>query len=150
MNAIKSISYIFKRVNSHKMKISAKIENSLYEHKAYVKTHNSIRELAIPGKSSGFGSAVNGGELLFLAMATCFCNDVYREANKQNIRISKVIVEASGEFGEVGSPGFNIGYQAKIEGDASDEKLIELINHTDKVSEIQNTLRSGVNVVLNL
>jgi uncharacterized OsmC-like protein len=94
------------------------------------------------------GSSVNGGELLCLALATCFCNDIYREAKKKNISVTKVIVEASAEFSAAGEPGYNIQYKAKLEGDASDEELLELIRHTDKVAEIQNTLRSGVKVSL--
>lgn len=38
--------------------------------------------------------------------------------------------------------------KAQVEGDASDEELAELIKHTDRVAEIQNTLRQGVKVVL--
>ena len=33
-------------------------------------------------KSPGRGSAVNGGEFLVLALATCYCNDLYREAER--------------------------------------------------------------------
>jgi uncharacterized OsmC-like protein len=94
------------------------------------------------------GSSVNGGELLCLALAACFCNDIYREAIKMDITVTKVIVEASAEFSAAGEPGYNIQYKARLEGDASDEELAELIRHTDQVAEIHNTLRSGVKVSL--
>lgn len=81
-------------------------------------------------------------------MATCFCNDIYREAKKKKIYITKVEVEASGEFSVEGESGYSISYSAKLEGDATDEDLNELIKHTDKMAEIQNTLRKGVKVTL--
>lgn len=102
----------------------------------------------MPAKASGPGSAVNGGELLCLALATCFCNDIYREARKKNITITHVTVEASAEFAAEGEAGYNIQYEAMLEGDASDDVLKALIKHTDQVAEIQNTLRAGVKVSL--
>lgn len=130
------------------MKISAKVTNSFQHHEVQLSTNGKTQSLAIPGKPSGYGSAVNGGELLFLALATCYCNDLYREAAKRNIALTRVQVEASGEFGQAGQPGFNITYRAQIEGETSDEVLQELKEYTDQVSEIQNTLREGVKVTL--
>ena len=130
------------------MKIVAKLENSLDSNKVTLKTNEIVQELSIPNKSSGFGSAINGGEFLMLSLATCFCNDIYREAKKKGIHVTKVFVEVSGEFAAEGESGFNIIYSSKLEGDASDEELKKLIAHTDKVAEIQNTLRTGVTVTL--
>lgn len=130
------------------MRISAKLENSFGNNYVLVRTNDTAQQLNIPSKPSGYGSSVNGGEFLCLALATCFCNDIYREAGKKNIAISKVSVEVSGEFAAEGEPGYDIVYSAKLEGDASEKELADLIKHTDKVSEIQNTLRAGVNVKL--
>lgn len=130
------------------MQIIAQLENSLHQHSVTVQTNNTVQELAIPGKLTGVGSVVNGGEMLCVALATCFCNDIYREAQKKNIQVTKVWVEASAEFSAEGKPGFNFTYRAKVEGDASEEELLELIKHTDQVAEIQNTLRAGVPVTL--
>lgn len=130
------------------MKISAKIENSFNKHLVIVKTNDSVQEVVLPAKASGLGSAVNGGELLCLAIATCFCNDVYREAQKKNIKLTKVNIEAFAEFSVEGDSGYNFQYKAKLEGDASDEDLEALILHTDKVSEIQNTIRKGVDIIV--
>lgn len=130
------------------MKISAKIENSFESNYVIVQTDDKAQQLRIHEKSNGYGSSVNGGEFLLLALAACFCNDIYREAEKKKIAISKVIVEASGEFADEGEPGYNITYSAKLEGSAPQEEYIKLIKHTDKVAEIQNTLRAGVNVRL--
>ena len=130
------------------MKIVAKLENSLESNKVIIQTNEMIQELSIPGRTNGFGSSVNGGEFLMLSLATCFCNDIYREAKKKGINITNVLVEVSGEFAKVGDPGFNIMYSSKLKGDASDEELRKLVTHTDKVAEIQNTLRAGVSVTL--
>ena len=130
------------------MKISAKVGNSFRSHDVELSTNGITQQLNIPAKTSGYGSAVNGGELLFLALATCYCNDLYREAAKMNITLTKVSVEASGEFGQAGEPGFNITYQAKVEGEAADAELQKLLEHTDRMAEIQNTLRRGVEVKL--
>ncbi len=133
---------------NNQMKITATVDNSFNQNTVKVQTNDTIQELTIPSKSTGLGSSVNGGELLCLALATCFCNDIYREAKKKNMNITRVTVEASAEFAAEGAAGYNIYYQTKIEGDASEEELAELIRHTDQVSEIQNTVRAGVNVTL--
>jgi organic hydroperoxide reductase OsmC/OhrA len=130
------------------MKISVELENSLHRHVVTVRTDDQAHELSIASRPTGYGSAVNGGELLLAALATCFCNDIYREAQKQNIAVDRVTVEVSGEFGGPGEPGYNIVYSAWVEGDAPDEQLAELVRHTDRVAEVQNTLRRGVDVRL--
>ena len=81
------------------MKISARVENHLGTHSVILLTNGSEHTLSIAPKSDGFGSSINGGELLFLALATCYCNDLYREARKRNISINSVRVEVIGEFG---------------------------------------------------
>jgi uncharacterized OsmC-like protein len=48
-------------------------------------------------KAKGFGSSVKG-ELLLLAIATCYRNDVYREASKRGVAVSGGEVNVSGEF----------------------------------------------------
>jgi uncharacterized OsmC-like protein len=87
------------------------------------------------------GSLANGGELLFLALATCYCNDVYREAAKRGIAVERVEVEVEGEFGGVGEPARNVTYHARVTARASEANIQELMAHTDRVAEIQNTLR---------
>jgi uncharacterized OsmC-like protein len=42
--------------------------------------------------------------LLFLALATCYCNDIFREAAKQGLKIDGVEVKVEGEFGAEGEP----------------------------------------------
>lgn len=87
-------------------------------------------------------------ELLFLALATCYCNDLYREASKRNISIEQVQVEVSGEFGGEGEGAHNISYSASVVADAPKAQILDLMRHTDNVAEIHNTLRVSSPVVL--
>jgi uncharacterized OsmC-like protein len=94
----------------------------------------------------GFGSGVNGRELLFLALATCYCNDIYREAAKRGIKVEGVEVEVDGKFGAEGEPARNVTYRAKVMAAASEEAVRDLMQPTDTLAEIQNTLRAGIPV----
>src|SRR5919109_2107346 len=112
------------------MKISARVQNREGQHQVSLSTNDNVHTLAISPKSTGFGSSVNGGELLFLALATCYCNDIYREATKRGIRVESVEVEVAGEFGAEGEPATNVRYQAKIAAQASEEVIRALGRET--------------------
>ena len=130
------------------MNISARITNQLNKHTVTVQTNGREQSLAIAHKADGFGSSVNGGELLFLALATCYCNDLYREGRKRGIEIAKVEIEVSGDFGAEGAPAKDIRYRASVDAKAPREAIVELMRHTDTVAEIQNTLRASSPVSL--
>jgi len=130
------------------MKISAKVQNSAGQHHVTLRTNDNVHSLAIPPKPTGFGSSANGGELLFLALATCYCNDIYREAAKRGLKVEQVEVEVEGEFGADGEPARNVSYRAKVTAQASEAQIRELMSHTDRVAEIQNTLRVEAPVIL--
>ena len=131
------------------MKFSAYVSNRPGDHQVTLKVGEKEQHLSIAPKETG-GSSITGGELLFLALATCFCNDIYREAAKWDIRVQHVEVEVDGDFEAPGKPGTNIVYRARVQADASDDKIRELILHTDAMAEIQNTLRVGTPVKLEL
>lgn len=130
------------------MFISATIKNKHLENDVTVATESNSKRLSIPGKPEGYGSSVNGGELLFLSLAICFCNDVYREAARRKIAIHSVDVTVSGEFGNEGDPASNIMYDVHIQSNAPQQAIQELIHHVDKIAEVHNTLRKGVSVSL--
>lgn len=130
------------------MNISAKIASQKEEHSVTLKTDEREHSLTISPKADGFGSSANGGELLFLALATCYCNDIYREARKRGIEVEKVQVEVSGEFGGEGVAAQNITYRASVDAKASQGEILDLMRHTDSVAEIQNTLRRSSAVLL--
>ena len=131
------------------MKIIASIKNSFQKHDVIVSTSNNEKSIEIESKAGGFGSSINGNELLFLSLATCICNDIYREASKQNIVIESVEVLVSGEFGGEGEPAKNISYEVKVDSvNHSKEEIAALILKVDGVAEIHNTLRKGIEIIL--
>ena len=128
------------------MQISAKLINKKNENSVELKTDNIFRTTKIPSKKSGYGSSVNEGKFLFLALASCYCNVLYCEADKQGIEVETL--EGKSDFDSESLPASNIIYSAKVKAKAKRDEIIELINLTDKVTEIQNTLREGVPVTL--
>lgn len=133
------------------MKISAMLKNGAGRNQITVTTEGHSKEIQIPARDTGKGSSVNGGELLFLSLATCFCNDIYREAAKRKLTIESVDVIVKGEFGKEGEPARNICYEAQVSAPGSTPAEIEkFLQEVDAVAEIQNTLRAGINVTLNL
>ncbi len=123
------------------MNISARVENSKGRHEAIVSTNWQSQRIGIKPKSTGFGSAANGAELLCLALATCYCNDIYREAAQRGITVKQVEVEVTAEFGGPGESGKNITYEARVIAEAGTEDIEALMRDTDRVAEIHNTLR---------
>jgi uncharacterized OsmC-like protein len=83
-----------------------------------------------------------------LALATCYCNDLYREAKRLDISIDSVEVEASADFPGIGLAATSIRYTAKVSSSAPAADVAELLRQTDAVAEVHNTLRSGVAVTL--
>ena len=130
------------------MQISAKVENTAGKNQVIVETNGNQKSIQIPAKENGQGSSVNGGELLFLALATCFCNDLYREAARRKLVLHAVAVRVTGHFGQEGEPASNISYDVDIKSDHPEEDISKLIRDVDKVAEIHNTLRQGVQVEL--
>src|SRR3712207_670424 len=130
------------------MRMRARVQNSLGSHQVLLQTNNDLHELVIAPKPAGFGSSVNGGELLFLALATCYCNDIYREAAKRGIVVERVEVTVEGDFQAEGAAATNVTYQARVAAQASEEAIRSLMRETDHVAEIQNTLRTSVPVRL--
>jgi uncharacterized OsmC-like protein len=130
--------------------ISATIKNEFQVNDITVATEGHQKKISVPGKDQGYGSSVNGGELLFLALATCFCNDVYREADRRRLNISSVEVTVTGEFGKEGEPASNVIYTVRVQSPTlSKKEITELISHVDKIAEVHNTLRKGVAVSIN-
>ena len=130
------------------MNISASVKNSFKAHTVSVETNGNRKSIDIYSKDSGFGSVVNGAELLLLAIGTCFCNDIYREAAKRGLTINGVEVTVTCEFGADGEPGRNFQYTCNVVSDEDGTLISDLIQHTDRIAEIHNTLRNGVQVAL--
>lgn len=113
-----------------------------------VRTNAASRDLAIPAKSSGAGSSVNGAELLMLALATCYCNDLYREAARMGVPGDGVEVGATADFPGVGLAARNVRYRARVSSSADSTAINELLRQSDAAAEVHNTLRYGASVTL--
>ena len=129
------------------MQISAMVINSPARHEVTVRTGASAQSLSVAAKAGG-GSTVNGGEFLMLALATCYCNDLYREAGQLGIAIDGVEVEATAQFPGIGLAATDIRYRAVVSSTASAAAVADLLRRTDAVAEVHNTVRSGVRVEL--
>jgi uncharacterized OsmC-like protein len=127
------------------MRISAQLHNTAASHTVNMTTAGQAKPLPIAGRAGG-GSAVNGGEFLMLALATCYCNDLYREAARLKIVLTEVQVEASAEFDGIGLAARDIQYRARIVSSATPEQIEQLLGETDAVAEVHNTLRAGSQV----
>jgi len=130
------------------MEISATVTSLASAHEVLVRTGTATQSLAILAKASGRGSSVNGGELLMLALVTCYCNDLYREAERLGVPIEGATVEATAEFPGIGLAATNIRYRADIQSSAGVEAVALLLRETDAVAEVHNTVRTGVAVKL--
>ncbi len=128
------------------MHISALVKNARGSHDVAVTTADSRKTLAVPCRDSGFGSGINGGEFLMLALATCYCNDLYREAARLGMDIESVEVSASADFEGIGLAAKNVRYRARVVSTASKADVARLLRETDAVAEVHNTMRSGVPV----
>jgi organic hydroperoxide reductase OsmC/OhrA len=103
--------------------ISASVKDARQSHTVAVTTGNTAKSLNVPCREGGCGSAINGGEFLLLALATCYCNDLYREAARLDVGVDSVEVEASADFEGVGLAANNIRYRARVLSKASDAEV---------------------------
>lgn len=130
------------------MKMSARVQSGSGSHRVFLRTGEHLHAINIPPKAAGLGSSVNGGELLFLALATCYCNDVFREAGRRGIAVQSVEVEVEGEAGAEGETLRSISYRARVNGRAPEEDLHRLMHDVDRLAEVHNTLRTATPVTL--
>lgn len=101
-----------------------------------------------PTSAGGHGLGFNGGQLLNLAVAACVSNDLYREAMARGITLSRVHVTVDADYRGEPAVSTPIGYDVEVDGDASEEALVDLVAHVDAIAEIPNSLRHGTEVRL--
>jgi organic hydroperoxide reductase OsmC/OhrA len=130
------------------MHITAHVVNRQDSHKVSLKAGEREHTISIPTKPDGSGSLVNGGELLLLALATCYCNDLYREARRRELSIDAIDVEVMGEYTGEGEPMGSLRYRVTAWTSSPKEKVFDVMTHTDTVAEIHNTLRKAAEIQL--
>lgn len=96
------------------MEIRASVRNGGGQNEIRLNTNGKASALEIPARESGSGVSVNGGELLFLALATCYITDLYREASKRHIEVTSVAVDVRGQFGAEGEGTQKVSYSAMV------------------------------------
>ena len=128
------------------MEISAHIRNHSSEHEVSVCTAGNAQRLEVAARANAPGSSVNGGELLMAALATCYCNDLYREAARVGIEIRGCEVIASAQFNGIGRGAESVIYRARVDSSAAPDQIEHLLAETDRLAEVHNTLRSGCSV----
>jgi organic hydroperoxide reductase OsmC/OhrA len=101
-----------------------------------------------PVEAGGGGLGFNGGQLLYLAVAACVSNDLFREASLHGIALDRVLVRVQGDFQGEPAVSTDIDYAVELSGRASADELRELVDHVDRIAEIPNSLRGGTRVHL--
>jgi uncharacterized OsmC-like protein len=101
-----------------------------------------------PADAGGDGLGFNGGELLYLAIAGCVSNDLFREARDQGIVLDAVRVRVRGDFSGDPATSDAVEYEVEVAGAAPIEQLRRLVDHVDRIAEIPNSLRAGTAVRL--
>jgi len=108
--------------------------------------HTVVVDRHIEG--GGGGRGFNGGQLLHLAVAGCISNDLFREAARLQIELTRVVVKVDGGFDGDPAVSTGISYSVEVAGRATDEELRSLVDHVDAIAEIPNSLRRGTVVRL--
>ena len=98
-----------------------------------------------PAEAGGGGKGFNGGQLLYLAVAGCISNDLFREAPRLGVELDSVRVTVDGDFS--GDPAVSgpITYDVEVSGSGD---LEALVREVDRIAEIPNSLRGGTAVAL--
>lgn len=130
------------------MRISATVHDAPGRHEVTVSTEGTESTLAIGTRDTGRGSASNGGELLTAALATCFVNDLHREAARRGLVVGDVRVTVESEFGGPGDPARTLAYSVRVESPEDRDVIEDLVRATDRLAEVHNTIRAGLPVVL--
>ena len=88
----------------------------------------------------------NGAELLCLAVGACYTNEVFVEAGRRAVRVRNVQVDVSLDGDE--SEAQHVTASMRVEADADQETIAELVEHADRTARIANLLRLGTSVRL--
>ena len=92
--------------------------------------------------------AIGYDDLLYLAVAGCVSNDLFREARAAGIELERVRVVVRGDFEGAPAVSAPITVDVEVEGNAPAVRLDELVARVDAIAEIPNSLRRGTEVRL--
>ena len=69
-----------------------------------------------PAEAGGGGKGFNGGQLLYLAVAGCISNDLFREAPRFGVELESVRVVVDGDFSGDPAVSEEIRYDVELRG----------------------------------
>jgi organic hydroperoxide reductase OsmC/OhrA len=96
-----------------------------------------------PTATGGGGLGFNGGQLLYLSIAACWSNDLYREAATMGIELDGVELTVDGDFPSRGSGSTPITVDLVVRSRAPDEQVRDLIAEVERIAEIPRAIREG-------
>jgi uncharacterized OsmC-like protein len=96
-----------------------------------------------PAAGGGGGLGFNGGQLLYLSIAACWSNDLYRQAATMGIELDGVEITVDGDFPSRGSGSTPITLDVQVRSKASQRRMRELIAEVERVAEIPRSIIEG-------
>ena len=108
-------------------------------------SHDSRAALTID-RSAGAGATFNPRELLCLAVGGCYVDDLFLEADKRGIALRSVHVDVEAEWSGQPARARDVTLVVRVEANADERTLMDLAEHTDRVTLIPNLLRLGTSV----
>jgi uncharacterized OsmC-like protein len=102
-----------------------------------------------PAAAGGGGLGFNGGQLLYLSIAACWSNDLYREAASMGIELDGVEITVDGDFPARGSGSTPITVDVVVRSSASGERVRELFAEVERVAEIPRAIRDATPIEVN-
>ena len=88
----------------------------------------------------------SGAHLLHLATAGCVLNDLYREAERLDVRLDGARVTATGAFDTHSWRSTGIHYRVEVDSPVAPARLERLLETVDAVAEIPKAIRQGTTV----
>jgi putative redox protein len=101
-----------------------------------------------PAAAGGGGLGFSGGQLLYMAIAACWSNDLYREAATMGIELAGVEITVDGDFPARGSGSTPITVEVMVRSSAPEDRVRELIAEVERVAEIPRAIRDATPIEL--
>jgi len=102
-----------------------------------------------PTAAGGGGLGFNGGQLLYLSIAACWSNDLYREAATMGIELDGVEITVDGDFPARGSGSTPISVEVVVRSSAPEARVRDLIAEVERVAEIPRAIRDATAIRVN-
>jgi uncharacterized OsmC-like protein len=96
-----------------------------------------------PAAAGGGGLGFSGGQLLYMAIAACWSNDLYREAATMGIELHGVEITVDGDFPARGEGSTPITVDVVVRSPAPEERVRELVAEVERVAEIPRAISEG-------